>query len=150
MLIYVPVFERQPASATEKEPSSLVGYVTAVVTLDSLVSAMRKKVEQMGIDVLVFDNTNKTHQLLAYLPSQPSELNAEDAATKYRIAKDGFVLRVDIAGRDWEFVMHPNQPAYDNDKTLISALMASLLLISVLALWATRRRMSSVADSAGA
>lgn len=147
MLIYVPVFERQETGSVS---SNLVGYVTAVVTLDSLVNAMRQKVEQMGIDVLLFDNTNKAHQLLAYLPSKHSELNAEEAAVKYRIAKAGFVLPVHVAGRDWEFVMHPSQQhIYENEQFYIWALIAGLVLVVVLAIRATRRG-AGVADNAGA
>lgn len=149
MLIYVPVFDRKQASPAGQGTSNLVGYVTAVVTLDSLVSAMRQKIEPMGIDVLLFDNTNKAHQLLAYLPSKGSDLNAEEAAIKYRIAKSGFVLPLNVAGRDWEFVMHPNQPVLENDSIYLSALAIGVLLIAVLAIRAIRRRPNSIADSAG-
>lgn len=149
MLIYVPVFESQHSDPKGLESTNLVGYVTAVVTLDSLVNAMRQKVEQMGIDVLLFDNTNKAHQLLAYLPSKHSELNAEEAAVKYRIAKTGFMLPLSVAGRDWEFVMHPNQEASDLDKDYIWMLVAGLLFAGILVIWVTRSRVGRVtADQA--
>jgi CHASE1-domain containing sensor protein len=151
MLIYVPVFEALTSGAAVPDPAKLVGYVTAVVTLDSLVNAMRQKVEQMGIDVLLFDNTHKMHQLLAYLPSKPSQLSAEEAAIEYRIAKSGSVLSVNVADRNWEFVMHPNQAASGSDEALVWMLVAGLLVIGILVMATIRSRMARIAaDTTGA
>jgi CHASE1-domain containing sensor protein len=150
MLIYVPVFERQSSDAAVPDPSNLVGYVTAVVTLDSLVNAMREKVEQMGIDVLLFDNTNKMHQLLAYLPSKHSQLSAEEAAIEYRIAKSGSVVSLIVAERNWEFVMHPNQTSATREQGLIWVIVVGLLVIGILVIATIRSRMASIAaDTAG-
>jgi CHASE1-domain containing sensor protein len=150
MLIYVPVFERQSSGTAVPDPSNLVGYVTAVVTLDSLVNAMREKVEQTGIDVLLFDNTNKMHQLLAYLPSKHSRLSAEEAAVEYRIAKSGSVVSLIVAERNWEFVIHPNQANVGDDQALIWILVAGLLVIGILVIATIRSRMASIAaDTAG-
>lgn len=149
MTIHVPVFEPANAEAAQANPPILVGYVTGVVTLEGLLAAMRQRVEQMDIDVLLFDNTNKTQQVLAYIPGKHSKLSAEEAATKYRILKTGFVLPVEVAGRQWEFVMHPNQEAPDLDMAYIWMLLAGLLLTGVLVIWVTRSRAARVtADQA--
>ena len=150
MLIYVPVFDRQSSGTAVPDPSHLVGYVTGVVTLDSLVNAMRQKVTQRGIDVLLFDNTNKMHQLLAYLPSKHSQLSAEEAATEYRIAKSGSLVTLIVAERNWEFVMHPNQTNATREQGLIWVIVLGLLVIGILVIATIRSRMASIAaDTAG-
>lgn len=147
--IHVPVFEQLNTEAAPANTPNLVGYVTGVVTLDGLLAAMRQKVGQMEIDVLLFDNTNKTQQVLAYIPGKHSKLSAEEAATKYRILKTGSVLPLEVAGRNWELVMHPNQEAVDLDMTYIWILVAGLLLTGVLVISVARSRVARVtADQA--
>lgn len=145
MTIHVPVFEQMTAEAAQANSPILVGYVSGVVTLEGLLGAMRQKVGQMDIDVLLFDNTNKTQQVLAYIPGKHSKLDAEEAATKHRILKTGFVLPVEVAGRNWEFVMHPNQETSDPDMAYIWMLVAGLLLTGVLVLRVTRSRVARIA-----
>ncbi|HWT28514.1 MAG TPA: CHASE domain-containing protein [Methylophilaceae bacterium] len=146
MTIHVPVFAQGEAAGESASAANLVGYVTGVVTLDRLLTNMRQEVAELDADLLLLDSTNKTEQLLAYLPGRGGRVTSDEAATEYRILKSGISLPVAVAGRQWMFVMQPRSGALGEDMLYIGILLISLLLTGLLVIWIIRGRMDRVTE----
>ena len=144
MRIHIPVFAPSDGDETTAGAANLVGFVTGVVTLDDMFAKLQQEVAEMDADLLLFDNTNKTEQLLAYLPGKHGRVTADEATTEYRILRKGYSLPVAVAGRQWVFVMQPRGTPFSGDMLYVGMLLVSLLLIGVLMIWLLRGGMDRV------
>jgi two-component system, sensor histidine kinase and response regulator len=132
IMVFVPVYR---TGSTQRDDAQ--GYVSGLIKLEPLLKKVDQKAELLGVDFSLYDITHQQSKLIyrgngvkqKVYPAKTSK-DATEPDQHYRIP-------LDFAGRQWEFVVHSETPAWFY-RDYYWVLLFGLTISALLALLASR------------
>ncbi len=134
------------------DPGRVRGYLAAVVPLPALLQDAAFRADSAKMDLLVYDLGSKDTKPIYTWLGDDSDLDRNQTRQREERRQD-FITNVDVAGRPWEFVMHP-RPTYFSTLprsfaplALAAGLASTLLIMLAVAVAQISRRRSEHAHA---
>jgi PAS domain S-box-containing protein len=112
LLIFRPVYSHDaPHDTLEERRASISGYVLAVVRIEILVERSLEDFPVVGIDILLYDETDPAEDLLLYTHQSRARMGTARSTDRDRAELQAGLHRraaLDIPGRQWSLLFLPS------------------------------------------